>query len=123
MPHWHRERYRGFASVKSNTLAEQVNYAPASFASITQSTRFERFKLGPIAFIFCLANALAVAWILSPFLKGQQTYSDLVAGALAATNADKGFDFKLFQLFLGAFGLLFTLLIFLARRLQKCGAT
>lgn len=109
--------------MKSNTLAEQVHYAPASFASITQPTRFEPLKLGPIAFIFCLANALTVAWILSPFLKGQQIYSDLVAGALAATNADKGFDFKLFQLFLCAFGLLFTLLAFLARRLQRCGAS
>ncbi|HLW35903.1 MAG TPA: hypothetical protein VKS98_09610, partial [Chthoniobacterales bacterium] len=108
--------------MKSNTLAEQANYIPAPFVSADQPSRFGLLMLGPVTFIFCVANALTVTWILSPFLKGQQVYTDLVAGALAATNADKGFDFKLFQIFLGAFGLLFTLLMLLARRLQRCGA-
>lgn len=112
-----------FASVKSNTLAEQVNYAPASFLSTDRPARFGPLKLGAISFIFCLVNAATIAWMLSPFLKGQQVYSDLVAGALTATNSDKGFDFRLFQVFLCAFGLLLTLVILLARRLQRCGAT
>ena len=109
--------------MKSHTLAEQVNYAPASLRPTGRPTRFGPLKLGPISFIFCLVNAVTIAWTLSPFLKGQQVYSDLVAGALSATNADKGFDFRLFQVFLCAFGLLLTLVILLARRLQKCGAT
>ena len=109
--------------MKSNILEEQVHYVPALLPSTGRAARFVVLGLEPISFVFCLANAATFAWLISPILKGQQIYSDLVAGALTATNADKGFDFKLFQVFLFAFGLLLAALVLLARRLQRCGVS
>jgi hypothetical protein len=80
-------------------------------------------RIGPIGFIFCLANAAVLTAAAARFLKWEQPYGDLVAGSLIWTNADKGFDFRVFHTFLGSFGLFFVCLLALCRRFDAGQAT
>jgi uncharacterized membrane protein len=80
------------------------------------SDRREWSMPGPISFLFCAVNATICVAAFSPFLKGQQTYTDLIGGTLAWTGADKGFDFRLFYTFLATFGILFGIVVSLFKR-------
>ena len=75
--------------------------------------------IGPIGFVFCVANAIIFAATIAEYLRGEQAYTDLISGSLAWTNADKGFDFRVFDVFLAMFGLLLLLVRSLSRRLPN----
>ncbi|MFN2541550.1 MAG: hypothetical protein ABR514_05185, partial [Chthoniobacterales bacterium] len=83
-----------------------------------EESRRARLTLGPFGFLFCFANAALITAAAARWLKGEQSYGDLVAGSLVWTNADKDFDFRVFYSFLGSFGLLLVLLLALGRRFQ-----
>jgi hypothetical protein len=87
-----------------------------SAASVNHQPRTS-FGFGPIGFIFCVANAAFLSAAIAPFLKGEQSYNDLVGSVIAWGNIDKGFDFRVFHLFLATFGLFVALLFALCRRL------
>src|SRR5438094_6869857 len=94
---WHRERCGQNGSVKSATLEEQINRDLMVRAPSCSPRPLGRLTPGPIGFIFCLANAFVFTAIVAPFLKGEQSYSDLVGSTIAWGNVDKGFDFRVFQ--------------------------
>jgi hypothetical protein len=74
-------------------------------------------SIGFVGFIFCVANAVFLSAAIAPFLKGEQAYGDLIGSVIAWDNVDKGFDFRVFHVFLATFGLLVALLVSLCRRL------
>ncbi len=131
---WHRDGYGRLRSVKSSSLQEQITREPVvlrfarsarglvgwrpemSAASVNHQPRTS-FGFGPIGFIFCVANAAFLSAAIAPFLKGEQSYNDLVGSVIAWGNIDKGFDFRVFHLFLATFGLFVALLFALCRRL------
>src|SRR5438876_12169543 len=98
---------RGLVGWRPEISAASLNYKPRT-----------RFGVGLIGFVFCVANAAVFTAAVGPFLKGEQSYSDLVGSAIAWGNVDKGFDFRVFQVFLATFGLLVALLVSLCRRLE-----
>ena len=98
---------RGLVGWRPEISAASLNYKPRT-----------RFGVGLIGFVFCVANAAVFTAAVAPFLKGEQSYSDLVGSAIAWGNVDKGFDFRVFQVFLATFGLLVALLVSLCRRLE-----
>ena len=96
---------------QTNGTKERVSAGP-------RSTKGSALTIGPIGFIFCLANAAVLTAATARFFKGAQSYGDLVAGSLVWNNADKSFDFRLFHVFVASFGLIFLLLLGLCRRLR-----
>ena len=71
--------------------------------------------------LFCLVNSAIATALLGRFLAGQQAYDDLISGSLIWTNADKGFDFRLFYTFLAFAALFWVVLSALAKRLPNTG--
>ena len=78
--------------------------------------------LSPASLLFCLANGAALTAFLGSFLQGQQLYNDLISGSLIWTNADKGFDFRLFYVFLAVSALFWMVLGAVANRLPNTSA-
>jgi hypothetical protein len=105
--------------VRSATLEEQINHAPVTPVPVRNPRPRAFFDLGPLSFIFCLTNAGIFTATIARYLTGQQAYTDLVSGPLAWANVDKGFDFRVFYVFLATFALLLALLALLGRRLQR----
>ncbi|PYK82029.1 MAG: hypothetical protein DME41_10945, partial [Verrucomicrobia bacterium] len=97
---------RGLVGWRPEISAASLNHKPRTWLGF-----------GLIGFIFCVANAVVFTAAVAPLLKGEQSYSDLVGSAIAWGNVDKGFDFRVFQVFLATFGLLVALLVSLCRRL------
>ena len=105
--------------MKSATLEEQINRDLVARAPSCSPRPLGRLTLGPIGFIFCFANAFVFTAIVARYLKGSQSYADLVSGPLAWANADKSFDFRIFHVFLITFFLFLAVLTCLCRRLQR----
>jgi hypothetical protein len=98
---------RGLVGWRPEISAASFNHKPRAWVGV-----------GLIGFTFCVINALFLSAAIAPLLKGEQSYSDLVGSVIAWGNVDKGFDFRVFQLFLATFGLLVALLVSLCRRLK-----
>src|SRR6266513_110927 len=96
---------RGLVGWRPEISAASLNHKPRTWLGF-----------GLIGFVFCVANAAVFTAAVAPFLKGEQSYSDLVGSAIAWGNVDKGFDFRVFQVFLAVFALVVALLVSLYRR-------
>jgi hypothetical protein len=121
------------STLQSQTIRDQTIHDLASRSLNTNNdpvkgrvaprARFERFGIGPTGFVFALANAALIALAAVPLLKGEQGYRDLVSGSLAWSNADKGFDFRIFYTFAASFLLLLGLIASLTQRLRSKGVS